>query len=95
MERHRSWLISAEPSPHLEPNTRGALVNLSLAHTQADIIRAVLEGVAFSLPAALEVISAIASVDQLLAFKSNPVTTTGLVSLLTEAFKQTSHFLRY
>ncbi|MEA5624578.1 xylulokinase [Nostoc sp. UHCC 0251] len=59
--------LAGERSPHLDPDTRGALVNLSLAHTQADIIRAVLEGVAFSLREALEVISAIAPVHQLLA----------------------------
>jgi xylulokinase len=59
--------LAGERSPHLDPDTRGALVNLSLAHTQADITRAVLEGVAFSLREALEVISAIAPVDQLLA----------------------------
>ncbi|MGF1937287.1 MAG: xylulokinase [Nostoc sp. ChiQUE02] len=59
--------LAGERSPHLDPDTRGALVNLSLAHTQADITRAVLEGVAFSLREALEVISAIAPLDQLLA----------------------------
>jgi xylulokinase len=59
--------LAGERSPHLDPDTRGAFVNLSLAHTQADIIRAVLEGVAFSLRSALEVISAIAPVEQLLA----------------------------
>jgi len=41
------------------------LVNLSLAHTQADLIRAVLEGVAFSLRTALEVIKEITPVHQL------------------------------
>ncbi|MEH2354681.1 xylulokinase [Nostoc sp.] len=59
--------LAGERSPHLDPDTRGAFVNLSLAHTQADITRAVLEGVAFSLREALEVISAIAPLDQLLA----------------------------
>ncbi len=59
--------LAGERSPHLDPDTRGAFVNLSLAHTPADIIRAVLEGVAFSLQSALEVISAIAPLDQLLA----------------------------
>ncbi|WP_334928655.1 xylulokinase [Nostoc sp.] len=59
--------LAGERSPHLDPHTRGALVNLSLAHTQADITRAVLEGVAFSLRSALEVISAIAPLNQLLA----------------------------
>ncbi|BAY49793.1 xylulokinase [Scytonema sp. HK-05] len=59
--------LSGERSPHLDPDTRGAWVNLSLAHTQADIIRAVLEGVAFSLRETLEVITEIAPVHQLLA----------------------------
>lgn len=59
--------LAGERSPHLDPDTRGAFVNLSLAHTQPDITRAVLEGVAFSLREALEVISAIAPVHQLLA----------------------------
>jgi xylulokinase len=59
--------LSGERSPHLDPDTRGAWVNLSLAHTQADLVRAVLEGVAFSLRAALEVIREISPVHQLLA----------------------------
>jgi xylulokinase len=59
--------LSGERSPHLDPDTRGAWVNLSLAHTQAELIRAVLEGVAFSLRAALEVISEITPVHQLWA----------------------------
>ncbi|HEY9729790.1 MAG TPA: xylulokinase [Chroococcales cyanobacterium] len=59
--------LAGERSPHLDPDARGAWVNLSLAHTQADLIRAVLEGVAFSLRAALEVINEITPVHQLLA----------------------------
>ncbi len=59
--------LAGERSPHLDPDTRGAWVNLSLAHTQADLIRAVLEGVAFSLREALEVITEITPVHQLLA----------------------------
>ncbi|MBE9113485.1 xylulokinase, partial [Nodosilinea sp. LEGE 07298] len=46
--------LAGERSPYMDPDTRGAWVNLSLAHTQGDLIRAVLEGVAFSLRAALE-----------------------------------------
>ncbi|MDZ8107795.1 MAG: hypothetical protein RM338_19550 [Nostoc sp. DedQUE12a] len=30
--------FSGERSPHLDLDTRGAFVNLSLAHTQADVI---------------------------------------------------------
>ncbi|MFQ4137979.1 xylulokinase [Nodosilinea sp. PGN35] len=59
--------LAGERSPYLDPDTRGAWVNLSLAHTQGDLIRAVLEGVAFSLRATLEVIQEIAPVNQLLA----------------------------
>ncbi len=59
--------LSGERSPHLDPDTRGAWVNLSLAHTQADLIRALLEGVAFSLRAALEVMGKMTPVHQLLA----------------------------
>lgn len=59
--------LAGERSPYLDPDSRGAWVNLALAHTQADLIRAVLEGVAFSLRAALEVIQGISPVDQLLA----------------------------
>ena len=59
--------LSGERSPYFDPNARGAWVNLSLAHTQADLIRAVLEGVAFNLRTALEVINEITPVEQLLA----------------------------
>ncbi len=59
--------LAGERSPHLDPDSRGAWVNLSLAHTQADLIRAVLEGVAFSLRTALEIINDITPVNQLLA----------------------------
>ncbi|HEY9644406.1 MAG TPA: xylulokinase [Coleofasciculaceae cyanobacterium] len=59
--------FSGERSPYLDPEARGAWVNLALAHSQAEVIRAVLEGVAFSLRSVLEVIEAIAPVQQLLA----------------------------
>jgi xylulokinase len=38
-----------ERTPHLDPNARGALVGLTASHTRAHVIRAILEGVAFSL----------------------------------------------
>lgn len=59
--------LAGERSPYLDSEARGAWVNLSLAHSQADTVRAVLEGVAFSLRAALEVMRAITPVHQLLA----------------------------
>ncbi|MBD2079831.1 xylulokinase [Leptolyngbya sp. FACHB-17] len=59
--------LAGERSPHLDPETRGAWVNLALAHSQADLIRAVLEGVAFSLREALDRIHEITPMKQLLA----------------------------
>jgi xylulokinase len=38
-----------ERTPHLDPQARAALVGLTANHTRAHIIRAILEGVAFSL----------------------------------------------
>lgn len=41
--------LMGERTPHLDPNARGALVGLSASHTRGHIIRAIMEGVAFSL----------------------------------------------
>jgi xylulokinase len=41
--------LMGERTPHLDPNARGALVGLTAQHTRAHIIRAILEGIAFSL----------------------------------------------
>src|SRR5262244_2466066 len=41
--------LMGERTPHLDPNVRGALVGLSPSHTRAHVIRAIQEGVAFSL----------------------------------------------
>jgi xylulokinase len=41
--------LMGERTPHLDPYARGALVGISAAHTRAHVIRAILEGVAFSL----------------------------------------------
>jgi xylulokinase len=38
-----------ERTPHLDPDIRGALIGLAASHTRGHIVRAVLEGVAFSL----------------------------------------------
>jgi xylulokinase len=59
--------LSGERSPYLDPEARGAWVNLALAHAQADMVRSVLEGVAFSLRSALEVTATLAPVQRLLA----------------------------
>src|SRR5579863_360746 len=41
--------LMGERTPHLDPHARGALVGISATHTRAHVIRAILEGVAFSL----------------------------------------------
>ena len=41
--------LMGERTPHLDPNARGALVGLTAQHTRAHVVRAILEGVAFSL----------------------------------------------
>ncbi len=41
--------LSGERTPHLNPLARGAFLNLGLQHTQAHLVRAALEGVAFSI----------------------------------------------
>jgi xylulokinase len=41
--------LMGERTPHLDPNARGALIGLTASHTRDHIVRAILEGVAFSL----------------------------------------------
>ena len=55
------WLpyLQGERTPHLDPNARGVLFGLTTAHGRGDVVRAVLEGVAFSLRDGLEIIRAL------------------------------------
>ncbi len=41
--------LMGERTPHLDSNARGALVGVTASHTRSHIVRAILEGVAFSL----------------------------------------------
>jgi xylulokinase len=41
--------LMGERTPHLDPHARAALVGLAASHTRGHVVRAVLEGVAFSL----------------------------------------------
>jgi xylulokinase len=41
--------LMGERTPHLDPGARAALAGLTASHTRAHVIRAILEGVAFSL----------------------------------------------
>jgi xylulokinase len=51
--------LMGERTPHCDPHARAALVGLSASHTRAHVIRAILEGVAFSLRDALTIFSEI------------------------------------
>jgi xylulokinase len=44
-----------ERTPHLDPHARAALVGLAASHTRAHVVRAILEGVAFSLRDTFEI----------------------------------------
>ncbi len=59
--------LAGERTPHLDPDLRGSWTGLSLATRQADIVRAVLEGVAYSLRDALDVISPLVKLERALA----------------------------
>jgi xylulokinase len=41
--------LMGERTPHLDPDARAALAGLTASHTRAHVVRAILEGVAFSL----------------------------------------------
>jgi xylulokinase len=41
--------LMGERTPHLDPHARAALIGLNASHTRGHVIRAILEGVAFSL----------------------------------------------
>src|SRR3989440_12678682 len=47
--------LMGERTPHLDPHTRAALVGLTASHTRAHVVRAILEGVVFSLRVTFEI----------------------------------------
>lgn len=57
--------LSGERSPYLDPEARGAWIGLSLVHRQQHLVRAVLEGVAFSLRAAFSVMQPLSTLEEL------------------------------
>ena len=52
--------LMGERTPHLDPNARAAFVGLTASHTRAHLIRAILEGVAFSLKDTFTILEEIA-----------------------------------
>ena len=59
--------LYGERSPHLDPQARGAFVGLTASHGRAELTRAVMEGVVFSLRQSLEIIAELAPVAQIRA----------------------------
>ncbi len=59
--------LAGERTPHLNPDLRGSFTGLSLANNQSDVVRAVLEGVTFSLRDALDVISSLTKLSSCLS----------------------------
>ena len=47
--------LSGERTPHADPNARGAFVGLHLNHTRGHMVRALMEGVTYSLRDSLEI----------------------------------------
>lgn len=54
--------LMGERTPHLDPDCRGAFVGLSAIHTKYDMVRAVLEGVTFSLKDCLDILAGMSAV---------------------------------
>jgi xylulokinase len=48
-----------ERTPHLDPNARAAFIGLTASHTRAHLVRAILEGVAYSLKDTFEILEEI------------------------------------
>ena len=59
--------LSGERSPHMRPDLRGSFGGLSLAHGRGHLVRALLEGTAFALASAHEVMRPLSGVTRLLA----------------------------
>ena len=51
--------LTGERTPHADPDARAALVGLSASHTRGEIMRAVLEGVAFGLADSFDLLRAL------------------------------------
>jgi xylulokinase len=49
--------LMGERTPHLDPDARAALVGLTASHTRGHVVRAILEGVAFSLRDSFEILT--------------------------------------
>lgn len=55
------WLpyLMGERTPHLDPHARGGWVGLTAKHTRAHLVRAIIEGVSYSLKDCLEIVESL------------------------------------
>ena len=51
--------LAGERTPHLDPNARGALIGLTLAHGRGHVVRAIMEGVTFALRDSLAIMESL------------------------------------
>ncbi len=58
--------LMGERTPHLDPDCRGTFVGLSAIHERGDLIRAVLEGVCYSLRDCLEILRGMGAAPELM-----------------------------
>lgn len=58
--------LLGERSPRWNPDAKGAFIGLKMTHTQADIYRSVLEGVAFNLKVILDVLEGFSSIQEII-----------------------------
>lgn len=56
--------LMGERTPHLDPDCRGAFVGLSAMHTRGDMVRAVMEGVSYSLKDCLGILEGMGAVPE-------------------------------
>ena len=49
--------LMGERTPHLDPHARGGLVGLTVSHTRGHVVRAILEGVGYSLKDTLTILA--------------------------------------
>jgi xylulokinase len=77
--------LAGERTPHLRADLRGSLHGLSLATRHGDVVRAVLEGVAFSLREALEVMAPLSRPERFIATGGGAVSDVWL-QILADAF---------
>lgn len=76
--------LSGERSPFWNDGLRGAFYGLTLAHSRAHLMRAVLEGVAFSLRHLIDIFAELGAAPQSIALAGGGVSVPGLPQLLSD-----------